>query len=306
MNCKLKETLHREFVNEGGVSKIKLTWDHDAVRDCPECGGLQYVQSVNAQGYRMVSPCVGTNTLRRIELYNQANVPARHGVCTFENFDLKKLKDSSEVELFIQSIRQFKKGTSGYLLEGGSGTGKTHLLCAAIRYLTLELGVPCMYVDYSNLLNDIRSAYGQNISESTYIDPLVKVPVLFLDEIGRGREKTNDFEVRIIDTIINQRYLNTNLTTYFASNYRDRSTSGYNIYMANGYFGDKRRWLNYAQQRFRSEGFQHVDEFAMCVDRLMKAEHIEDRISERTASRLLGMVTPIYIDASDYRRSCTR
>jgi DNA replication protein DnaC len=306
MTCKLKETLHKEFINDNGISKIRYDWDHEAVRDCPDCGGLKYIQSVNPQGYRMVAPCEGTSAIRRIELYNQAGVPARHGCCTFQSFNLKELRDGTEVESFIRSIRKFQKGDPGFLLEGGSGTGKTHLLCAAIRYLTLERGISCMYVDYSNLLNDIRNAYGQNIPESSYIDPLVKAPVLFLDEVGRGREKTNDFEIRIIDTIINQRYLNPDLTTYFASNYRDRASSGYLNYIANGYAGDKRRWQQFAQQRYRAEGFQHVDEFYQYVDKLMKSEHIEDRISERTASRLIGMVTPVYIDASDYRRKCTK
>ena len=302
MDCILKKTLEREFRNRRGIAEIVPHWDEEALRECPGCGGLRYLQSNNAQGYRVVSPCPGEIALRRIDAYNQALVPSRFMQATFDSYRLECLRESAPVRTFMQRIRNYKKGDSGFLLEGGPGTGKTHLLCAAIRYLTLELGVPCRYVDYSNLLSDIRASYGQNVSEAVHIEPLASVPVLFLDELGKGRDKKNDFEIRIIDEIINRRYLDPDLTTIFASNYRDRDTSGFNAYRAAGYGDAAREWEKYAAQRYRTEGFPSAAAFKAYVDQLMKLECIEDRVSERTASRILGMAAPIYIDASDYRR----
>ena len=309
--CQLKSTLNLEFTNDHGSSVIVPHWDEDAVRNCAGCGGLKFYQSVNAQGYRVVSPCPGQFMLSNIESYNRAKIPARFMNSQFENYSLKQLDKSTAktIQDFQKKIKNYKKGDRGFLLEGGPGTGKTHLLCASIRFLTLERGIVCRYIDYSNLLSEIRASYGQKISESSHIDPLADIPVLFIDELGKGRDKANDFEIRIIDEIINRRYLNPDLTTIFASNYRDRSTSGYDWYVSNGYNPasnapmSSREWQKFAENYWKTaKTFASKDDFESHVRTIMGREHIEDRVSERTASRILAMAGPIYIHASDYRR----
>ncbi len=305
MDCILKKTLRREFYNDHGISQIRTEgcYDVEALRECPVCGGLRHILKVNLQGYRVTRPCPGMYELRRFEAYNQAGIPARFMDASFENYRLEQLKEPSAIKTFISKMKSYQKGAAGFLLEGGPGTGKTHLLCASIRYLTLELGVYCKYIDYSNLLSDIRASYSQNIPESLHIEPLASVPVLFIDELGKGRDKKNDFEFRIIDEIINRRYNNPELTTVFASNYRDKDTSGYNNYRANGYGSDPQKWNDYSRKRYRSENFPNDKAFMAYVETLMKTEHIEDRVSERTASRILAMAAPTFVDAVDYRRS---
>ncbi|MBQ9394895.1 MAG: ATP-binding protein [Proteobacteria bacterium] len=302
MDCILQKTLQKKFVNNRGITRIEPEWDEDAVRECPICGGIKHLE-IMEEGYRTVRPCPGMFALKRIDAYNRAGVPSRFMNATFDNYKLDRIHEPSTIKTFIQKIKNYQKGASGFLLEGGPGTGKTHLLCAAIRYLTLELGVSCLYIDYSNLLSDIRASYSQNISESTHIEPLADIPVLFIDELGKGRDKKNDFELRIIDEIINRRYLNPDLTTIFASNYRDRDTSGYNNYMRAGYGTDTRQWEEFSRKRYKSENFPNDRAFMAYVDQLMKTEHIEDRVSDRTASRILAIAAPTYIDASDYRRN---
>ena len=310
-NCLLKHTLKYDFINDHGIARIEPKWDENAIRNCPVCGGIKYIQTTNDQGYRMVKPCPGEIALNRIETYNRAKIPSRFMNCTFDNYKLDRFSKSAMNTIleFQSSIKKYKKGDRGYLLEGGPGTGKTHLLSAAIRYLTLELGVHCKYIDYSNLLSDIRASYGQNISESTHIDPLAQIPVLFIDELGKGRDKANDFEIRIIDEIINRRYLDPDLTTIFASNYRDRSTSGYDWYVSNGYNPESstpmssRQWNLFVKDYLsRNHTFATENDFLEHVRNIMKREHIEDRVSERTASRILAMAVPTFIDAADYRR----
>lgn len=301
MACKLVETLEKVFKNVNGVAQIEGKYDEEAVRSCPMCGGILEFETTDAQGYRTLSPCPGQFALRRIRLYNNAQVPARFMHATFEAYNLNALNGKAGVEMFMREVKRYKRGASGFLLEGGPGTGKTHLLCAAIRYLTLELGVPCVYVDYSDLLGDIRAAYSKNISETEVIEPLVRAPVLFLDELGKGRDKRNDFEIRIINDIINRRYKNPDLTTYFASNYRDRDTSGYNNYKAAGY--GTPAWDDYAQKRWKSERFNSKDAFDRYVEVVMNQEYIEDRISDSTVSRIMEMANRLYINAPDSRRS---
>lgn len=301
MECKLTEVLQKVFKNEKGVSQIEARYDEQAVRNCPVCGGVLELSKVDDMGYRVLTPCPGQYALRRIRLYNNAQVPARFMHATFQSYSLDRLRDRAGVEMFMHGVKRYARGASGFLLEGGPGTGKTHLLCAAIRYLTLELGVPCMYVDYSDLLGDIRAAYSKNVSEAECIEPLVSAPVLFLDELGKGRDKRNDFEIRIINDIINRRYKDPDLTTFFASNYRDRDTSGYTNYKAAGY--GTADWEEYARKRWKSERFESLDAFNRYVEGVMSQEYIEDRISESTVSRIMEMANRLYINAPDCRRS---
>lgn len=293
--CYLKQHIKLEFTSSGGLAQLQSSWPDETIRECPSCGGLRYIETVDDRGYRRMRPCVGELMLGRIEKFNKARIPARFKAATFDNFRLDKIRDNSSITQFISKIKRFKFGERGSLLEGGPGTGKTHLLCAAIRYLTLESNIDCRYVDYSQLLSEIRAAYAQNVSDSTLILPLTSIPVLFLDELGKGRDKANDFEIRIIDQIINDRYLNPRLVTMFASNYRDRFTSGYNKFIMNGY-GDASKikmWNDFAKDERKALGFSDITSFENYVRYILSLEHVEDRISERTASRIKEMSNQI-------------
>lgn len=320
--CVLQTQLVQKTVNDNGVARIVAQIDERRVRDCPVCGGLRHIEMHDAQGYRYVQPCPGYFSLKRIEFFNAAKIPARFKDASFENFDMSCCReDPACIRTYMQGIRAYEKGCFGFLLEGAAGSGKTHLLCAAIRYLTLELGVACRYADFSSLVSDIRASYNNAQSTTTewqYIEPLVTAPVLFLDELGKGRGVANEFELRVIDEIVNRRYDNPDLTTFFASNYRDRATSGYTFYCEKGYRPQasspmaSREWEEFAKRRWREENerrakigevlFSGVEDFQVYVRGLMMREHIEDRVSERTASRIMAMARPIYINAPDYRR----
>lgn len=320
--CILRAQMTQEAANSNGTAKIIAKWDENTVRNCPICGGLQFIEQTNAQGYRVVTPCPGAYALNRIGLFNQAQVPARYRTASFETFDIGKCIDGgTSVAQYAEEIKNYKKGDIGRLFEGDTGTGKTHLMCAGIRYLTLQLGIPCLYVDFSILISDIRAAYGMgssNACEMEILRPIFNIPVLFLDELGKGRGTPNDFELRTIDEIVNRRYENPDLTTFFASNYRDRATSGYWFYCASGYNPssnspmESEKWRKFAKNRWKEENKRKSDgetKFADCEDfetwvrKLMGAEHIEDRVSERTASRIIAMSKPTYINAPDNRRS---
>lgn len=319
--CILNAKISEENVNAGGHARIVARWDESEVRNCPVCGGLQFVEETNEQGYRFVTSCPGAYRLDRIALFNQARVPARFMNASFETFDTKRCIDGGlEIKKYIEEIKNFKRKDLGKLFEGGAGTGKTHLLCAGIRYLTLQLGIPCLYVDFSILISDIRAAYtinGVNASESEILRPLFTIPVLFLDELGKGRGTPNDFELRTIDEIVNRRYDNPDLTTFFASNYCDRDTSGYQLYYNKGYNPDSDSpmesevWKDFSKNRWKEENkrksegevkFNNVVEFEAWVRKLMAREHLEDRVSERTASRIRAMANPLHIKAPDSRR----
>ncbi len=184
---------------------------------CPLCQGTAHLASYDARGYRTLRPCPGASLDRRIERFNQARVPARYAEASLETFIPHQANHGPLLEAIGAYLARFRPGARGYLLVGGVGTGKTHLLVAMLRYMSLEMGVACRYIEFSHLLGELRKLYAENRSEAEILEPLVKVPVLAIDELGKGR--CNDFELRIVDELITRRYNDTSLTTLFASNY---------------------------------------------------------------------------------------
>ncbi len=294
------------FYNDNGVAKVKFELSDEVLASCPKCGGTMYIQFKQGN-YWMTAPCAAGRAKKRLNLFNQANVPAKFRNATFDNFDTTMLRGTGLTieSMFFRKVREFTHGQRGVLLEGGPGTGKTHLLCAAARYLTVELNQAARYVDFSVLLSKIRGIYQSPNpvqSEAELINDIVSVPVLFLDELGKGRDKNNEFEMRIIDEIINRRYNDDSLTTYFASNYKDRNSSGYNLYIENGIFeGGSSRWIAFAQEKCRSRDPKVVANYTKKAQAIMNMDHLEDRLLPRIVSRISEMANPIVIEAPDRR-----
>ena len=92
----------------------------------------------------------------------------------------------------------------GLVIEGPPGRGKSHLLCAVVRELVFRHGVPVRFVEFTHLLSRLREGMDKNDGDATTLTPLVQVPVLAIDELGKGRK--TDWELAIIDEIVTRRY----------------------------------------------------------------------------------------------------
>ena len=79
---------------------------------------------------------------------------------------------------------------------GAPGLGKTHLVVSVIKELVMQHGVECKFVDFFELLRDIRHGYGEDISEKDFIDPYVGVKVLVIDELAKGRKMEKILRVK--------------------------------------------------------------------------------------------------------------
>lgn len=168
------------------------------------------------------SPCDCTLLDRRVALYNAAAIPARFSGKWIE--DIEEL-DRSQKELKYALLKHrdtFTPGDRGFLIWGASGVGKTHAVCGLLAYLTLEHAVSCRYVDFMQLLYDLKQAYAQNRWESDLVSPLLAVDVLVIDELGKGRN--TEWELSILDELISARY-NAHKTLHCTSNYPPEQTA---------------------------------------------------------------------------------
>lgn len=183
---------------------------------CSACDGTGR-QMVEDKGYTFVKPCACQSVRQRVAVFNQARIPARAGGFTFENFVPESEEQVRARSVAETTAKMYRPGlpSKGFILAGDVGTGKTHLLCATLRHLTLELGIPSRYVEFSFLMAEIKAGFERGRSSLDIIAPLVGLPILAIDEIGKGRG--TPFEMDTLDELIARRY-NTQSTTLFATN----------------------------------------------------------------------------------------
>jgi DNA replication protein DnaC len=175
---------------------------------CPFCGGVGR-REVELNGVLRVGKCRCQRVPDRVALFNAAGVPARHADCTLESFrtDGPGLSDARPVKTLTQRwLERFVPGgeNRGLVIEGQPGRGKSHLLCAVVRELVFRHGVAVRFVEFTHLLSRLREGMDRNDGDATTLTPLVQVPVLAIDELGKGRK--TDWELAIIDEIVTRRY----------------------------------------------------------------------------------------------------
>lgn len=171
---------------------------------CPWCGG-EGRREVVVDGAPRVARCRCQKLPDRVALYNAAQIPARHAGCTMEGFRL----DLPGVKPGWQATRgwldRYRPGEEnlGLILEGEPGRGKTHLLCAALRELVFRHGVAVRFIEFTHLLSAMKESFDRKDGGVT-LTPLVQVPVLAVDELGKGRK--TDWELAVVDEIVSRRY----------------------------------------------------------------------------------------------------
>lgn len=250
---------------------------------CPACQGSQYVFVKDEQGYRYASRCKVCGELdAKIQAYNQAKIPARYHHTDFSNFQVqlqspgnarfaKEIGNLTKIRTQLYKWAQtFLDGDRGFLLYGTPGSGKTHLLSAVIRYLTLEKGIHARFIEFSHLLGEIREQYDHGKGDNTVLAPLIDTSVLAIDELGKG--VNNEWQMSILDDLISKRY-NQNKTTLFTTNYM-----------------------------LEEQAIQPTDMGMPEFTRSIVLGSLQERVGERIYSRLFEMTEFIHVDAPDYRK----
>jgi len=250
--------------------------------ECPECMGTTWV-SVRIGGKKIGRRCSCYINSEKSRLLNSARIPTRYRHCSIGNFQTKGQKNLNDVTDLIREFVSFfpSKNQKGLLFIGPPGVGKTHLAVGIVHYLIEDRDVKCVFYDFRELLNDIRSTYDSSsqLTERAVIRPLLECELLVLDELGA--EKTTDWVRDILMYILNHRYNNMK-TTIITTNYpdSDRSTE------------DKKSTTG-KKRKFVSESYKD--------HKNAKEESLVDRIGFRLRSRLREMCQTINITGSDYR-----
>lgn len=224
---------------------------------------------------RTVGRCRCQQLPDRIERFNRAGVPARHASSTLTSFALGMGRSEGATKAYTEIIRwksRFEKAFQGQetwpglLLHGAVGRGKTHLMVGLVRWMVLEQGIDARFVEFTRLLTALREGYDKGQSDRGLLNELVAVPVLAIDELGKGR--LTDWELSVVDELISRRY-DAMACTLGTTNYPPGVHAGRPI--------------------------------ANLAEGARMTQTLGDRVGDRVYSRLRDMVEFIEVGGLDYR-----
>ncbi|MFC1853572.1 ATP-binding protein [candidate division CSSED10-310 bacterium] len=185
----------RIFIHQGNVKA-------EARESCPNqgyyCGQCPTSLSNGFCQHRII--------LQRARLFNKATIPSR-----FINATMGALRQQKSTPSIMKAITWIDKWCQldplpqkGILLSGPHGAGKSFVMAAVIRWLTLQRGISCLFAIFGLFLMKVKQRYNTGENDYELFENLFNADVLILDDVGSSRnsEWTND----VFKTIIARRY----------------------------------------------------------------------------------------------------
>lgn len=149
--------------------------------------------------------------LKRVErLFSSSQITEAYQKLGFKNFRTQG-RPQPIVDAYTCASTYFKnfheikeQRQNSIALLGVPGSGKTHLLMAVANNL-LRQGVGVIYFPWVEGFNELKD----NLDNLDFrIHQLQKVPVLFIDDLFKGRKIPTEFQTEQLFAIVNYRYLN--------------------------------------------------------------------------------------------------
>ena len=185
-------------------------------KDCPLCGGVGYVRRdlpIDDPEFGKLELCeCSRNKARQLAMQRLEQVSNLGSFqhLTFESFKLSGRSGTHDpnktLEVAYNSARNYAEHLNGWLLlQGGYGTGKTHL-AAAVANFVLSLGFPVLFLTVPDLLDWLRATYeaGEDESYSQRFEEIRNVRLLVLDDLGT--QNATPWACEKLYQIINHRY----------------------------------------------------------------------------------------------------
>lgn len=123
---------------------------------------------------------------------------------TFDNFKGEKEQYYTVAKNFVKDYKDMKKENIGLLFFGTVGSGKTYIACSIANALIEEYQVRVKIRNFSQIINDLQKG-GFDFDKNEYIESIVNVPVLILDDLGIERDTS--YAKEQVYNIVNSRYL---------------------------------------------------------------------------------------------------
>jgi DNA replication protein DnaC len=186
--------------------------------NCPLCGGLGYLRRdlpVGHPDFGRIEICEcrrqSVTEQVRSRLFSISRLEELSSL-TFESFKPRGRKGLGELqaqslEWAFNHARQYATSLKGWLLlQGGYGSGKTHL-AAAIANFAVQMGVPTLFLTVPDLLDTLRFAYDSvDTTFEQRFEQVKDAQLLVLDDFGT--QNATGWAQEKLFQIINYRYIN--------------------------------------------------------------------------------------------------
>jgi DNA replication protein DnaC len=245
---------------------------------CPTCAGTGWrsiAAPADASGERRVTRCDCQLRARNHNLLVAANIPRRYEHCELASYTIDFPGAHPSLSFAHLAATKFAEeydplDSTGLLIIGKIGTGKTHLAVGIIKELILTKRISCLFCDYRELLKQIQNSYNATVqtTELDLLRPVFETEVLVLDELGAV--KPTEWVWDTVSLILNTRY-NNNRTTIITTNFEDQAAAG-------------------------------VSGSLSAARAAARSETLGDRIGERMRSRLHEMCRVIKMEGEDFRQ----
>jgi DNA replication protein DnaC len=211
---------------------------------------------------------VGLN--KRVHRFNRARIPGAYHSKMVESYQAGSPYQKEVKHWLLAFQKRGVPGDRGIMIMGNPGLGKTHLVCGVLRYLVLERGLTCRYIDTFQLLQELKASFETGAGTNALMEEVSSVDILGMDELGKTR--TTGWQREVLDQIISRRY-DAGLTTFVTSNYGKHSKK-----RMSGAAGNQNELIS-----------------------LARSESLQERVGPRIYSRLVEMCQPLLIDGEDKR-----
>lgn len=214
-------------------------------------------------GYHDGYCCECYKRLIRETAKNELAVSTQMKKCTFESFLTKYYPDITDGVLGVSQkehmtnvleycrewAKDFSRSSTGLIMLGKTGLGKTHL-SLAIAGMVIDKGYQVYYASVQNIMNRLeREHFGKGAGDESINEDIYESDLLIIDDLGA--EFSTQFTVSQLYNILNTRMINS-LPTVISTN--------------------------------------------------LTMKEIEDKYSQRVASRIIGSCTPIQFCGEDIRQ----
>ena len=167
---------------------------------CPVCRGAGSVfpeSEWQGHTYTTAAPCRCAELDARIRRYNNAALPAQEWGKDWGNTDwdtdayLKAEAEGYEGVALRDLLREWlagwQPGARGWLIQGPTGTGKTHLAHATMQHLVLTHAVSAVWWSTRELGREIEAALKTKQPLHLILQPLIDADVLVFDELREDK-----------------------------------------------------------------------------------------------------------------------
>ena len=120
---------------------------------------------------------------------------------TFENDLGYNPKQIAMAKRYVQQWEEFRKDSTGLLLWGNVGSGKS-FIAGCIANALLDKGVPVVMTNFVRLLNKLTDMYAGD--RNAYIDGFNRYPLMIIDDLGI--ERNSEFAREQVFSVIDSRY----------------------------------------------------------------------------------------------------